>query len=120
MARKTKVITVCDRHRGDVDAAGSVEIVIDGDRRKVDLCAEHLAEFRKLARPWLSSPGARAPKSAGPRRRKAPATRARRGRGRGGDDLAAIRAWARENGYEVSDRGRLPGAVREAFAAAKG
>lgn len=30
--------------------------------------------------------------------------------------LAAIRAWARENGHEVSDRGRIPGDVVEAYA----
>lgn len=118
MARKTKVITVCDRHRGDVDAVGTIEIVIDGDRRKVDLCAEHLSEFRKMARPWVSGPSGRAPKSAGRSRAKTPPTRARRRRG--GDDLGAIRDWARANGYEVSDRGRLPSAVREAYAAAKG
>lgn len=33
-------------------------------------------------------------------------------------DTAAVRAWARENGYEISDRGRLPAEVTEAYAAA--
>jgi hypothetical protein len=30
-----------------------------------------------------------------------------------------VRAWARENGYEVSDRGRLPAEVREAYTRAQ-
>ncbi|MFP5335292.1 MAG: histone-like nucleoid-structuring protein Lsr2 [Actinomycetes bacterium] len=34
--------------------------------------------------------------------------------------LAEIRTWARENGYAVSDRGRVSRAVREAFEAAAG
>nr|WP_234315638.1 MULTISPECIES: histone-like nucleoid-structuring protein Lsr2 [unclassified Streptomyces] len=28
---------------------------------------------------------------------------------------AAIRTWARENGYQVADRGRIPANIREAY-----
>jgi len=34
---------------------------------------------------------------------------------RTGDDRAAIREWARENGYAVSDRGRISAAIVEAY-----
>jgi hypothetical protein len=30
-------------------------------------------------------------------------------------DLAAVRTWARENGFQVSDRGRVSNAVLEAY-----
>jgi hypothetical protein len=30
-------------------------------------------------------------------------------------DLAAVRAWAREHGHQVSDRGRVPNAVLNAY-----
>ncbi|MFP5348188.1 MAG: histone-like nucleoid-structuring protein Lsr2 [Actinomycetes bacterium] len=30
-------------------------------------------------------------------------------------DMGAVRTWARENGYEVSDRGRVPNAVVSAY-----
>lgn len=33
-------------------------------------------------------------------------------------DTKAIREWARENGYDVSDRGRIPADVMDAYAAA--
>lgn len=33
-------------------------------------------------------------------------------------DLAAVREWARANGHTVSDRGRVPGTVVEAYKAA--
>jgi hypothetical protein len=107
VARKTKVVVVCDRHRGaEVEAVGSVEIALDGNRHKVDVCAEHLAEFRRLTRPWTGAP----------RARKATAKRAGPARARAAD-VGAIRAWARKNGHEISERGRIPNAVREAYAA---
>ncbi|MYS38783.1 Lsr2 protein [Streptomyces sp. KhCrAH-43] len=28
----------------------------------------------------------------------------------------AVRAWARDNGYLVNDQGRIPAAIREAYA----
>ncbi len=34
------------------------------------------------------------------------------------EQLNAMRRWARENGFEVSDRGRIPGNVMEAYEAA--
>lgn len=34
------------------------------------------------------------------------------------EDTAAIRQWAKENGYEVNDRGRIPATIREAYAKA--
>ncbi len=113
MGRKTRVVTICDRHRGEIDAVATVEIVVDGERRQVDLCAEHFAEFRKTIKPWFGVKNGAASR----------ATAARGGRKRAtvanGEDATAIRAWAVENGYEVADRGRIPGALREAFAAAR-
>lgn len=35
-------------------------------------------------------------------------------------DTSAVRAWARSNGYDVADRGRLPADVTDAYAAAHG
>lgn len=34
-------------------------------------------------------------------------------------DTSAVRAWARDNGYDVADRGRLPADVTDAFLAAR-
>jgi len=31
-------------------------------------------------------------------------------------DDDAVRRWARDNGYLVNDRGRIPAAIREAYA----
>lgn len=115
MARKTKVVVVCDRHRGEVEAVGTMEIVIDGERRKLDLCAEHLAELRRTMRPWFRSSSSTARTGpAGKRSSKTPAKR----RGRN-TDAAEVRAWAAKNGWDLPGRGRIPTAVREAFTAAR-
>lgn len=115
MARKTKVVVVCDKHRGEVEAVGSIEISIDGDRRSLDLCAEHLAEIRKAMRPWLRQAPAKAPTRSRSGTKKA----TNRRRPTRSADASAVRTWARENGYEVPTRGRIPSALREAFTAAQ-
>jgi hypothetical protein len=35
-------------------------------------------------------------------------------------DLGQVRQWAKANGYQVSDRGRIAGALMEAYTAAHG
>lgn len=53
------------------------------------------------------------------RSRRGSRTTASRSRRRGAaastPDLAAVRAWARENGYTVSDRGRVPNSILAAY-----
>ncbi|RKN61376.1 Lsr2 family protein [Streptomyces klenkii] len=34
---------------------------------------------------------------------------------RSSEDTAAIRTWAKENGYSVNDRGRVPADIRSAY-----
>jgi hypothetical protein len=36
-----------------------------------------------------------------------------------GATVRRLREWARANGYKVSERGRIPGEVREAYTAAQ-
>ena len=42
------------------------------------------------------------------------------GSGRSSEELAHIRAWAKENGHQVSERGRIKAEVLDAFDAANG
>ena len=48
-----------------------------------------------------------------------PAARHRKGSGRKAD-LGAVRAWARDNGHQVSDRGRISAEVQAAYDKAHG
>lgn len=108
MARKTFVELI-----DDVDGSKAEETVsfsLDGVAYEIDLSDENAEKLREEIGEWVS----RARRVAG-----------RRIRGTGGatasassNDSSKIRAWARENGREVSDRGRIPEELRQAYYAA--
>ncbi|GAB2573682.1 Lsr2 family protein [Streptomyces capparidis] len=110
MAQKVQVLLVDDLDGGEADE--TVTFALDGVSYEIDLTTENADKLRKLLSPYVDS----GRKTGG---------RAGRGRGRGGrgasggggssQDTAKIRAWAKENGYEVNDRGRVPASIREAY-----
>lgn len=116
MARRI-VHQLVDDIDGDVLDIGSGEAVtfsVDGVTYEIDLSEKNAEEFRDKLAPYISagrrvSTGAPAGRRARGSRRRATA---------GGRDLAAIRTWAKENGHRVSDRGRVPDAVLQAYDAA--
>jgi hypothetical protein len=115
-------VVVCDRHRtDDVEAVATIEIAVDGARQRIDVCAEHLAEFRRLVRPFT---GRATGAASGARRATKRTTKGAAGRSRPKRrpkaEIAALRAWAKANGYTLAERGRVPTAVREAYEAATG
>lgn len=114
MARKV-VYQIVDDLDGKELAPGQGETVkfgLDGVEYEIDLGSENaealresLAAYVKVARRvgGRQSRGTRVNlPSSGPKR-----------------DLAAIRKWARANGYEVADRGRIPGEIIEAYEGSK-
>ncbi|WP_119698773.1 histone-like nucleoid-structuring protein Lsr2 [Microbacterium halotolerans] len=110
MARKI-VHQLVDDLDGTVLEPGEGESVIfavDGRSYEIDLTEKHANDLRDALAPYISA-GRRATGAApkGPRRR-----------GANSRDLGAVRAWAKENGYTVSDRGRVPATILEAYDAA--
>jgi hypothetical protein len=91
----------------------TVEFGLDGTGYAIDLSEKNAAKLRDTFGRYVDA----ARKVGG---------RARRGRGGGGRgktdpaQLKAIREWAKANGHEVSDRGRIPASVVEAYEAAHG
>ncbi len=71
---------------------------------EIDLSDAHRDELLRALQPYIDA-GHRV----GRPRRTSTSTRG------SGEDLAAVRAWAREHGHEVSDRGRVPAKVLEAY-----
>ena len=116
MAKTTRVVLTCDLHGDDTEAVTTIRMDNGTARYELDLCQSHFDELtgagRRL-RPRRRTGGARSTTKAA---NKSAAAKTRR-RGRGAQDTAAVREWARANGHTVSDRGRIPGHILDDFAA---
>jgi hypothetical protein len=85
-----------------------VEFSLRGVSYQIDLSAANVAKLDKAFKPYIDS----AAKVAGTRARRVKST------GKASkEQLSAIREWARKNGHEVSDRGRIKAEIVEAFEA---
>lgn len=118
MAKTTRVVLTCDLHGDDTDAVTTLTISDGNARYELDVCEPHLEELTGPARRVRARGRGAAAKST---RRPAGASKkraARKGRGRRTVDIAAVREWARANGYTVGDRGRIPAPILEAYRAA--
>lgn len=110
MATKTIVEKVCDLTGDPADE--TIEFGIGGKAFEVDLTKKHADALREILEDYV-----RVARPAG-RLTAAPNGRLRSNGavpGRGRDQMRAIRDWARQNGHNVSDRGRVPTAVLEQF-----
>ena len=110
MVQKVQLVLEDDIDGGAADE--TVNFGLDGVSYEIDLNAKHAAELRDALASWVGH--ARKVKS--PAARAATTTR----RSRSGSDTAAVREWAKSNGYTVSDRGRIAAEVQEAYAKANG
>ena len=98
---------------GKVLADGEGETVrfsLDGTAYEIDLGDENAESFRAALRPYIDAGRRVSGASAGGTAPRKSASRT--------PDAARIRAWAAENGHEVSERGRVPASVVEAYNAA--
>ncbi|WFR68012.1 Lsr2 family protein [Curtobacterium flaccumfaciens] len=109
-----KVIThLVDDLTGDTieDGAGkTVQFSFDGSHYEIDLSDDNAEQLREVFSDYVaaarkvSSRAGRGSSSSKPRSNP--------------DELTKIREWAAANGYEVSSRGRISQAVRDAYDAA--
>ena len=116
MARKVQVI-LSDDLDDSISADETVSFALDGTTYEIDLSEKNANEMRDVLGKYVTA--ARKVSSRGTRASGAGRSRATGGGGRMDREQAgAIREWARKNGHEVSDRGRIPASVVEAFEAA--
>lgn len=110
MARRT-VVTTYDDLDG-TEGASRVTFAFRGLSYEIDLTEEHQAELGAALAKYIvaARKTGRVPEPADRRTAATPASRRK--------DRAAIRAWAREHGLEVADRGRVPSKVQKAYDAA--
>jgi hypothetical protein len=117
MARKVQVI-LSDDLDDSISADETVTFALDGTTYEIDLSEENATEMRDVFGKYVSA-ARKVSRGGGTRASGAGRSRATGGGGRMDREQAgAIRDWARKNGHEVSDRGRIPAAVVEAFESA--
>ncbi|GGL39426.1 Lsr2 family protein [Phycicoccus endophyticus] len=104
MAKKVQVLLVDDVDK-ESPADETVTFALDGVSYEIDLKSENAAKLRDSLAMWIGH---------------AERTGGRRSTSRAGSkgarrDVSAIREWARSNGYDVSDRGRISSEVQAAY-----
>ncbi len=105
MAQKVQVILVDDVDGGSADE--TVSFALDGVGYEIDLSDANAAAFRESLARYVGLArrvGGRAAAGRGTARRKS-----------GDNRTAQIREWARSNGQQVNERGRIPRTVVEAY-----
>ena len=107
MAQKIHVELVDDIDQ--TPAAETVSFGLDGTQYQIDLSEAHARELREALAPYVGH----ARRAGGSRKRSGGASATK-----SGPSAAEIREWARENGWDVPDRGRVSAEVRDAYAAA--
>ena len=109
MAQKVQVVLVDDVDGGEAEE--TVSFALDGVSYEIDVSAENAEALRESIGPWIGHArrvGGRSSvrRAAVPKARNGSAVRA---------SLGDVRSWARENGFQVSDRGRVSSEVMAAY-----
>jgi hypothetical protein len=99
MSQKVQTLFIDDIDGGEAEE--TVRFSLDGTEYEIDLSAKNSEELRNSLADYVTH--ARRVGSA--QKRGA----ARAGRKRSTVDSVAVRAWARDNGYDIKERGRVPG-----------
>lgn len=113
MAQKVQVVLVDDLDGGSADE--TVSFALDGVSYEIDLTTAHASSLRDAVAPWVANARRLGGRSAA-RARRASASGASASTG---GSAAAIREWARANGFTVNERGRIPAEVKTAYEAAQ-
>lgn len=114
MAQRVQVILEDDLDGSEADE--TVMFGLDGAEYEVDLSSDNAQGLRDALAQWVSV----ARRTGGRRKRATTTAAARPADTDGAPSTSDIRAWAQDNGYEVSSRGRVSSEIREAFEKAIG
>jgi predicted secreted protein len=116
MARQLIEQVTDDLDGGRADT--TVSFSWEGTAYEIDLSRKNAQAFEKALKPYLSA-ARKAKGTSGPSRRGSRAGGRSSGRSaaarKSTRDMTAVREWAKENGFEVSERGRVSSKILEAF-----
>jgi hypothetical protein len=110
VAQKVQVVLTDDLDGGEADE--TVQFALDGVSYEIDLSEGNAENLREALAAYVAAGrrlGGRSVRRSASGKSRPAAERV---------DLSDLRAWARENGYQVSDRGRVSSEVRAAYEAA--
>ena len=111
MAQKIQTLYIDDLD--GTQAEGTVRFGLDGTEYEIDLNAEHAQALRHALARYVHA----ARRAGGGTRRPA---RSRRGGRASGLNTTEVREWAKAQGIDVKDRGRVPAELVIKFKAATG
>lgn len=111
MAQKIQTVITDDLDGGTAD--GTVRFGLDGTDYAIDLNATHAQELRSKLAAYVQA----GRKATGPGRRSV--RRRASTRAAGGPDTAEVREWAKAQGIEVKDRGRIAAELMVKFQSAR-
>lgn len=114
MAQRVQVILEDDIDGGD--ATETVTFGLDGVTYEIDLNDSNAQALRDALAGYVGAGRRVAGRRVAGRRSTSSASSSRSS----SNELAKIREWARANGHDVSDRGRISQKVRDAYAKANG
>jgi hypothetical protein len=110
MAQQIQTLFIDDIDGGE--AEGTVHFALDGTEFEIDLNARHSDELRQALATYIlhaRKVGGAAKRGRGNRRGRASSA-----------DTARVREWAREKGYDIKERGRIPADIVVKYEAARG
>jgi hypothetical protein len=114
VAQKIQTLFIDDIDGGA--AEGTVRFALDGTDYEIDLNAKHTEELRSALGKYVTHA-----RKVGGSARRAGRTAGRASRGAGSSlNTTEIRNWAREQGYDIKDRGRVPADLVTKYQAATG
>jgi Lsr2 len=105
---KQTTVTLVDDLDGSA-AEEQIEFAMDGKSYEIDLSSANSARLREALAPFVSA----ARRTGGRRRSGGTATATRSSTDR--EQNQAIREWAQRQGMKISERGRIPSNVLEAY-----
>ncbi|WP_264888871.1 Lsr2 family protein [Dietzia sp. NCCP-2495] len=90
------------------DKANTITFAFEGKDYSIDLSDANADTFREVLEPYINAGHRVAGSKAKTSRRTTTSA----------NESKRVRDWARSNGYDVSDRGRIPAEVMQAYTAA--
>lgn len=108
MASRTLITLIDDLDGKEADE--TVPFSLDGVNYEIDLSGANATKLRTSLTDWTDKARRVAGRTSRNQKNRVTASQAR-----GSERLAEVRSWARDNGHSVSDRGRIAGAIQDAY-----